>query len=144
MFISCHPVTDSNIVASSASVFTTLLASEHLTTNEALDLSAYNALAQTAQKKPPPTVLLLLHHVATTDRIQNSAFKLLHCSMLWICCLAMGMFAEPFASNGCLYWFHSSSLEQICHIMLHGQRWHYAGRGIHAYDTWKLKISNQI
>jgi hypothetical protein len=50
-----------------------------------------------------------------TDRVENTASQLLHCCLLRICCLATGVFAEPFPSNGCLCWLHSSCLEQICH-----------------------------
>jgi hypothetical protein len=52
------------------------------------------------------------------DRRENTAFQLLHCCMLQNCCLATGMFAEPFPSNNCLYWLHSSCLEQICHNIM--------------------------
>jgi hypothetical protein len=51
-----------------------------------------------------------------TGHVKNSASQLLHCCVLQICCLAVGMFAEPFPSNDRLCWLHSSCLEQICHI----------------------------
>jgi hypothetical protein len=50
-----------------------------------------------------------------TDRVGNTATQLLHYSVLRICYLAMGVFAEPFPSNGYLCWLDSSCLEQICH-----------------------------
>jgi hypothetical protein len=46
-----------------------------------------------------------------TDRAENTTSQLLQCCVLRICCLATGVFAEPFPSNGCLYWLHSSCLE---------------------------------
>jgi hypothetical protein len=33
------------------------------------------------------------------------------------CYLATGVFAEPFPSNGCLFWFDGSCFEQTCHNM---------------------------
>jgi hypothetical protein len=33
-------------------------------------------------------------------------------------CLATGMFAEPFPSNGCLWWPYNSDFRQTCHNML--------------------------
>jgi hypothetical protein len=36
-----------------------------------------------------------------TDRVENTASQLLHCCVLRICCLAKGLFAEPFPNNGC-------------------------------------------
>jgi hypothetical protein len=50
-----------------------------------------------------------------TDCAENIASPLLHCCLLQICCLATGVFAEPFPSNSGLCWLHSSCLEQICH-----------------------------
>jgi hypothetical protein len=47
-----------------------------------------------------------------TDRVENTGSKLLHCCMLRICCLATGVFAEPFPSNGCLCWL--SKYTTIC------------------------------
>jgi hypothetical protein len=49
-----------------------------------------------------------------TDRVETTASHLLHCCVLRICCLAMGVFAEPFPSNDYLCWLHSFYLEQIC------------------------------
>jgi hypothetical protein len=51
-----------------------------------------------------------------TDRVENAASQLLHCFRLRICCLATGVFAQPFPSNGCPCWLHSSCFEQICHF----------------------------
>jgi hypothetical protein len=51
-----------------------------------------------------------------TDNIENTTSQLLHCFLLRICCLATGVFAQPFPSNSCLCWLHNSCLEQICHI----------------------------
>jgi hypothetical protein len=31
------------------------------------------------------------------------------------CCLATGVFAEPFSSNGSLCWLHNSGFQQKCH-----------------------------
>jgi hypothetical protein len=48
-------------------------------------------------------------------RIENTASQLLHCWVLRIYCLSMGIFAKPLPRNGCLCWLYSSCLEQICH-----------------------------
>jgi hypothetical protein len=62
------------------------------------------------------TVFLLSHYVVISmDCIQNTDSQLLHCCMLWSCCLATSMFAELFCRNDCLCWHNSSCLEQICH-----------------------------
>jgi hypothetical protein len=50
-----------------------------------------------------------------TDRAKNTVSKLLHCYGIRICFLATGVFAEPFPSNGCFCWIHSSCLEKIRH-----------------------------
>jgi hypothetical protein len=52
------------------------------------------------------------------NSVENTASQLLHCCMLRICCLATGMFVEPFPSNGCLCRFHSSCIDQICNNIL--------------------------
>jgi hypothetical protein len=52
------------------------------------------------------------------DRVQNISSQLIYCCMLRICCLAKGVFAEPFPSKGCPCWLLSSCLEQICHNIL--------------------------
>jgi hypothetical protein len=52
-----------------------------------------------------------------TERVKNIACQSFHCYILIICCLATGVFAEPFPSNGCLCWLHSSCLKQICYNM---------------------------
>jgi hypothetical protein len=50
-----------------------------------------------------------------TDRVENTASHLLHCCVLRICRLETAVFAEPFPSNGCLCWLHSTCLGKICH-----------------------------
>jgi hypothetical protein len=39
-------------------------------------------------------------------------------SVWWLLshCLAMGVFTEPFPSNGCLYWLHNFGCQQTYHI----------------------------
>jgi hypothetical protein len=101
----------SSSIASLASMFTSLLASDCPTANKTL-CPAYNTPARTTQKTPLPTVLLLLHH---TDRLQNTASQLLHCC---VTNLLPSMCSEPFPSNNCLCWLLSSCLEQICHNIL--------------------------
>jgi hypothetical protein len=66
-----------------------------------------------------PTVLLLSHQVS----VARTAWRtpLASCSILGMlrsCCLAASVIAEPFPSNGCLCWFQSSFLEQICHNII--------------------------
>jgi hypothetical protein len=51
-------------------------------------------------------------------RVEKVASQLLYWCLLRICCLATDVFTEPFPSNGCLYWLHSSCLEKICHNSL--------------------------
>jgi hypothetical protein len=46
-----------------------------------------------------------------TDLVENTAYQLSHCCVLRSCCIATGVFAEPFPSNSCLCWLHSSCLE---------------------------------
>jgi hypothetical protein len=66
--------------------------------------SPYIASARTAQKTASTTVLLLWRDVTTVmDRC------LLHHR------LATVMFAEPFASKGCLCWLQNSGVQQTCH-----------------------------
>jgi hypothetical protein len=50
------------------------------------------------------------------DQATNSTFQINHSIVAsWIGCLATLVFAEPFPSNDCVCWLHSSCLEQICH-----------------------------
>jgi hypothetical protein len=70
-----------------------------------------------------------------TDRIENTAFHLLRCCVLQVCCLATGVLAEPFPSNGCLCWLHSSCLEQICHNI-------YSKNGEQSTKSSKLMKAN--
>jgi hypothetical protein len=53
-----------------------------------------------------------------TDCVESTASHLLHCCVLQICFLATDMFAEPLPSNSCLFWLHSSCLDQICQIYI--------------------------
>jgi hypothetical protein len=54
-----------------------------------------------------------------TDPVEDTTYHLLHCCVLQICCgyyLTKSVFADQFRSNGSLFCFHSSCLEQICQI----------------------------
>jgi hypothetical protein len=51
-----------------------------------------------------------------TDHVANIDWQFIHCCMIWICCLAMGMFAGLYPSNSSLCWLHSYCLEKLCHI----------------------------
>jgi hypothetical protein len=42
-------------------------------------------------------------------------------------CLATGVFAQPFASNGCHCWLHNSDFQQICH---------YRQKQIYSCNKW--------
>jgi hypothetical protein len=63
----------------------------------------------------PNSSSIVASHSYHTDRVGNTASQLIHNCILRIYCLATGVFAEPFTSNCCLCWLHSSFLEKICH-----------------------------
>jgi hypothetical protein len=45
-----------------------------------------------------------------------------HCLAMGVslghCSLGMDVFEEPFHSNGCLFWFHVSGIQQTCHNII--------------------------
>jgi hypothetical protein len=68
----------------------------------------------TIENNSPKTSPIVASRSYRLDRVENTASQLLHCCILRICCLATGVLAEPFPSNGCLCGLYSSCLEQVC------------------------------
>jgi hypothetical protein len=79
--------------------------------------SLHTLIMDCIESTSPKSSSIVASRSYRTDCMENTASQLLHCCVLWICCLAMGVFAELCPSNGCLWWLHSSCLEQICHNM---------------------------
>jgi hypothetical protein len=126
----CRLVTASNATAYTPSVFKSLLSGDCLTTTPRLTaishkppalltavsgLSSLYSLGTDRIGNTSPNSSLVASRNYRMDGVENTASQLLHCSVLRICCLATGVFAESFPSNGCFCWLHSSCLEQICH-----------------------------
>jgi microsomal dipeptidase-like Zn-dependent dipeptidase len=54
----------------------------------------------------------------STDRTENTAtnsYLNVECVVCCSYCLATGVFAEPYPSNGCLCWLRNSGLRQTCY-----------------------------
>jgi hypothetical protein len=80
--------------------------------------SLYNLGADLIENTSPNSSSIVASSRYRTDCVENTASQLLHCCILRICCLAEGVFAEPFSRNGCLCWRYSSYLEQLCHNII--------------------------
>jgi hypothetical protein len=84
--------------------------------NETLDLSCLQHLGtECIRSTSPNDSSIVASRNYRTDRVENISPQSLHCCVLRICCLTTGVFEEPFPSNDCLCWLHSSCLEQIYH-----------------------------
>jgi hypothetical protein len=104
----------------SISLFTFLPTSDCPTTNSTL-LTAVSILSHNGScyslyglntdriENTVSRIFLLLRHVTVARTAYRKMIPI--CYELRSCCLATGVFAEPFLSNGCLCWFHSSCLD---------------------------------
>jgi hypothetical protein len=80
--------------------------------------SSYSLRMERIENVSPNSSCIIASRTYDRDCVENIASQLLHCSVLRICCLITGVFAEPFPGNGCLCWVHRSYLEQICHSFI--------------------------
>jgi hypothetical protein len=117
----------SNAIAFSASVFTSLLTTIGKTMMEYINTWLHSNIKSNDEKllnytneacinknTSPNSSSVVASRSCHMNLVENSASRLLHCSMLRICCLGTGMFTEPLHSNS---WHCCSCLGQICHIM---------------------------
>jgi hypothetical protein len=77
----------------------------------------YNLSMDRTENASPNRSSIVASHSYRTNHAENTTSRVLHCRMLWICCPAMSMFADPFPSNGCLCW-----LDDV--ISTHTANWH--------------------
>jgi hypothetical protein len=90
--------------------------------------SLYSLGTDRIENTSPNSSSIVASRRYSRDRVENNASR--YCCVLlltWNCCvrvcwrsryIATSVFAEPFPSNDCLSWRHSSCLEQMCHIIL--------------------------
>jgi hypothetical protein len=118
IFTSCCLVMASNTIASSASVFTSLLAGDFLTSNsyssncrlKTLNCSCcwlYNLSMDRIENTSPNSFFIVASCSYRMNCVENSTSQLLHCC---VCCLALGICAK-LLSNAWLSWLHSSCFD---------------------------------
>jgi hypothetical protein len=56
-------------------------------------------------------------------------------------CLATGVFAEPFPSNGCLWWLHNPGFQQTCHNIMSRNS---GFRGLCHYTPLDVNLSDRL
>jgi hypothetical protein len=112
IFTGCRLATAFKAVAFSASVFTSLLVDDCLTTHYILVLTCIqHRSSDRTENTSPNSSYIFASRSCNKDRDENIASQLLHCCILQICCLATGVFAELFLSN-VSFLLHSACLEQ--------------------------------